>query len=56
MTTSHKFQVSLFDQKFHYFFVEKKKSVKFGEFWIVQACKDANVKNHHAEAKKTWLL
>ena len=48
--TRNFFKFSLFYPKFNYFFVETKKSVKFGEFWIVQACEDASVKNHPVEA------
>ena len=28
--------------------------MKFGEFYIVQACKDASKKNHPVEAKKRY--
>ena len=44
------FKFSLFYPKFNNFFVETKKSEKFGEFWILQACEDASVKNHPVEA------
>ena len=36
--------------KLNFFFFKEKKTVRFGEFWIVQACEDASVKNHPVEA------
>ena len=41
-----------FIKHFSIFFVETKKIVKFGKFWIVQACEDASVKNHTEEARE----
>ena len=49
LPTNFRFWVFFLPQ-IHYFLLKQKKSVKFGEFWIVQACKDASVKNHPVES------
>ena len=50
MKTSQNFKFQLVLSQIKLFFCWNKKSVKFGEFWIVQACEDASVKNHPVEA------